>query len=64
MIVDTSALVAILRCEDEAIAFRNAIAKTSAAKLSAGSYLETCIVISGAKRRPERIQKLRKSLKH
>ncbi len=49
MIVDTSALVAILRREEEAIALRRAIAENSNPLLSTGSYLEACIVISGAK---------------
>jgi ribonuclease VapC len=49
VIVDTSALVAILRREDEAVSFRTEIAKNGQAMLSSGSYLETCIVISGGR---------------
>ena len=49
MIVDSSALVAILRREEEAVPFRLAIASSGEAQLSTGSYLETCIVISGGR---------------
>lgn len=49
MIVDTSALIAILRREAEAVAFRLAIAGCTEAMISAGSYLETCIVVSGGR---------------
>jgi ribonuclease VapC len=49
MIVDTSALVAILRREAEGVNFRTEIAKNGEVKLSTGTYLETCIVISGGR---------------
>jgi ribonuclease VapC len=49
MIVDTSAIVAILRREPEAASFQKLIAIASEAKLSAASYLEACIVITGGK---------------
>jgi ribonuclease VapC len=45
MIIDTSALVAILAGEPEAPAFMAAIANASAASISAATYLETGIVI-------------------
>jgi ribonuclease VapC len=45
MIIDTSALVAILAGEPEAAAFMAAIANASAASISAATYLETGIVI-------------------
>jgi ribonuclease VapC len=45
MIIDTSALVAILAGEPEAVAFMAAIANAPAASVSAATYLETGIVI-------------------
>lgn len=45
MIVDTSALIAILRDEPEAEAFALALAAASAPRISAANYLETAIVI-------------------
>jgi ribonuclease VapC len=47
MIIDTSALVAILRREPEAQAFVEAIAAAPARRISAGTYLELAIVIDG-----------------
>jgi ribonuclease VapC len=47
MIVDSSALVAILREEDEQIPFTDTVLAASQPKISAGNYLETCIVIDG-----------------
>lgn len=45
MIVDTSALVAILCGEQEAEAFSRAIARAEVVRLSAASYLETAMVV-------------------
>lgn len=45
MIVDSSAIVAILRGEPEAEAFNAAIAGARHPAMSAGNYLETAIVI-------------------
>ena len=49
MIVDSSALVAILRGEPEQATFVAAIARAGGARLSAASYLETAIVIDRAR---------------
>lgn len=51
MIVDTSALIAIIRQEPEAAAFIAAICGASAPQLSAASYLEAAIVVD-ARRDP------------
>ncbi|MGH3922480.1 MAG: PIN domain-containing protein [Pseudonocardiaceae bacterium] len=45
MIVDTSALIAILRDEPEAETFALALAAASAPRISAANHLETAIVI-------------------
>ena len=45
MVVDTSALVAVLSGEPERRAFNEKIAGAGACSISAGSYLETAIVI-------------------
>lgn len=45
MIVDTSALVAIIRDEPEAAAFMDAIRGAQARRISAATYLELAIVI-------------------
>ena len=45
MIVDTSALMAILRGEPEAAAFVNALAGSTGTSISAGTYLEASIVV-------------------
>jgi ribonuclease VapC len=45
VIVDTSALIAILTAEDDAAAFARAIAEASVRRLSAASYLECGIVL-------------------
>ncbi len=47
MIVDTSALVAILKHEPEAEAFSEAIEAANVVRISAASYLETHIVVEG-----------------
>src|ERR1700728_211650 len=49
MIVDTSALIAILRDEPEARAFAIAIADADRRRISAANYLETAIVIDGSR---------------
>jgi ribonuclease VapC len=45
VIVDTSAIVAILREEDDADLYIRALASVPASSMSAGSYLETAIVV-------------------
>lgn len=50
MIVDTSALVAILKAEPEAGAIRKAIAGAERAKMSAATYLEAGIVVDRNRR--------------
>lgn len=47
MVIDTSALVAILRREDEADEFLRLIAETDRCLLSAVSLLETSMVLAG-----------------
>jgi ribonuclease VapC len=49
MIVDTSALIAILRDEPEARDFAIAIANADRRRISAANYLETAIVIDGSR---------------
>ena len=50
MIVDTSALVALLRAEDEAPRFARALAGRGYPKrISAANFLETAIVIDGSR---------------
>lgn len=49
MIVDTSALVAILRDEADALAIAEAIASASTRRLSAASYVELGAVIDGVR---------------
>ena len=50
MVVDTSALVAIMRHEPEKEAFSRLIAGTSPCLLSAVSLHETCLVLAGRRR--------------
>ncbi len=45
MIVDTSAIIAILTAEDDAVIYANAIADADVRRLSAASYLECGIVL-------------------
>jgi ribonuclease VapC len=45
MIVDTSALIAILKAEDDAAVYAQAIATAEARRLSAASYFECGIVL-------------------
>jgi ribonuclease VapC len=47
MIVDTSALIAILKGEPEAAALKAALLGSTSVKLSAATYFETCIVADG-----------------
>jgi ribonuclease VapC len=47
MVIDTSAVVAILRLENEADAFLRAIASTDACTMSAVSALEAAMVLAG-----------------
>jgi ribonuclease VapC len=49
MIVDTSALIVILRDEPEARDFAIAIAEADRRRISAANYLETAIVIDGSR---------------
>lgn len=49
MIVDTSALVAILRDEPEAADLALAIAEAHTRRISAANFLEACIVIDGSR---------------
>lgn len=49
MILDSSAMVAILRKEPEALEFATLLRSARAPKLSAASYLETGIVIDSAR---------------
>ncbi len=48
MILDTSALIAILRAEPEALFFAQAIAAAKIRRVSAASYVETAAVIDSA----------------
>ena len=49
MIVDTSALIAILRDEPDAISYAKAIAKAAVRRLSAANYVETAAVIDASR---------------
>ncbi len=49
MIIDTSALIAILRAEDDASDMAHAIERAQARKISAASYLETAVVIDASR---------------
>jgi ribonuclease VapC len=49
VIIDSSALLAILRDESDADIFARAIAETSIRRLSAATLLETSIVIDGSR---------------
>lgn len=49
MIVDTSAIMAILRCEADAPRFSDAIAAADIRRISAASYLEVAIVIDASR---------------
>ncbi len=47
MIVDTSALIAILKLEPEAASITNAMEQAETLRISAGTLLETFIVVDG-----------------
>ena len=49
MIVDTSALISILRNETDAAIFAGAIEKARIRRISSANYLETAIVIDGSR---------------
>jgi ribonuclease VapC len=49
MIIDTSALIAILRDESEAQSFAVAIENTAVRRISAVSYVEAAVVIDGSR---------------
>ena len=57
MIVDSSALVAILKREPEHVAFSALLETTPYVRLSAATYFETCIVIDSV-RQPDMSRKL------
>lgn len=49
MIVDSSAIIAILRAEPEASAFAHAITSSAVRRVSAVNYVESAVVIDGGK---------------
>jgi len=49
MIVDTSALIAILRDEPDALSYARAIAKASVRRISAANYVEAAAVIDASR---------------
>lgn len=49
MILDTSALIAILRCETEALEFATIIERATQRRMSAVSYVEAGAVIDGSR---------------
>jgi ribonuclease VapC len=49
MIIDASAIIAILRDEPEARSFANAIAAVKARRISAVNYVEAAVVIDGSR---------------
>ena len=49
MIVDTSALIAILRAEDDAAEMAHAIEDAQVRRISAANYLETAVVIDASR---------------
>jgi ribonuclease VapC len=49
MIIDTSALIAILRDEVDALSYTNAIANANSRRLSAANYVETAAVIDSSR---------------
>jgi ribonuclease VapC len=49
MILDSSALIAILRNEPEASAFTDAIEAASVRRISAASFVETAVVVDGGR---------------
>ena len=49
MIIDTSALISILRAEDDAATMARAIEEATIRRISAANYLETAVVIDGSR---------------
>jgi ribonuclease VapC len=49
VIIDTSALISILRAEDDAAAMAHAIEEATIRRISAANYLETAVVIDGSR---------------
>ena len=49
MIIDTSALIAILRDEPEARSCAEAIASTNSRRVSAVNYVEAAVIIDGSR---------------
>ena len=49
MIIDTSALIAILSAEDDAAAMAYAIEEAAVRRISAANYLETAVVIDSSR---------------
>ena len=49
MIIDTSALIAILRAEDDAAAMAYAMEEAAVRRISAANYLETAVVIDSSR---------------
>ena len=49
MIVDTSALIAVLRDEPDALSYAKAIAKASIRRISAANYVESAAVIDASR---------------
>ena len=49
MIIDTSALIAILRAEDDASEMAHAIERARDRRISAANYLEAAVVIDGSR---------------
>ncbi|HEV8679985.1 MAG TPA: type II toxin-antitoxin system VapC family toxin [Stellaceae bacterium] len=49
MIVDSSALIAILRDEADAATYADAIEKADVCRISAATFLETAIVVDGSR---------------
>ena len=49
MIVDSSALIVILRDEADAASYADAIEKAEACRISAATFLETAIVVDGSR---------------
>jgi ribonuclease VapC len=49
VIIDTSALISILRAEDNAATMAHAIEEATIRRISAANYLETAVVIDGSR---------------
>jgi ribonuclease VapC len=49
VIIDTSALIAILRAEDDASDMAHAIERAQVRKISAANYLETAVIIDASR---------------